>query len=169
MILVTVGTHGMPFDRLLRSLDAPAVVAALDPEPLVVQAGTSRYVCRRARQFPYCPRAELDTLLREADLVISHGGIGTLLPAVRQGKHVIAIPRLAAHGEHNDDHQVEICAELARQGALLTSTDVADLPDLLGRDRAALRPFAPPSTVAASIRTELAAFERVLARRAARR
>lgn len=168
MILVTVGTHTMPFDRLLAALDDPAVVAAAGSQELVVQSGTSAHVCSRARQFAYCPGSELDRLLDRAGLVISHGGIGTLLPALRRGKRVIAFPRLARFGEHHSDHQLEVCAELARQEVLLTSTDTRDLAVLMAVDPTGLRRFDPSSTVAASIRTELLAFRRALAAKARR-
>lgn len=113
MILVTVGVHTMPFDRLLKAVDAVAATGSLNRHELVVQHGASADICKAGRRFAYCSGSELDELLDRADLVITHGGIGTVLPALRRRKHVIAIPRLSKYGEHYNDHQIEVCAELA--------------------------------------------------------
>ncbi|MGH3926652.1 MAG: glycosyltransferase [Egibacteraceae bacterium] len=165
MILVTVGTHTMPFDRLLGAVDQIHAAGMFDADEVVVQAGTSTYRCRGCRQFAYCTGPEFAALLDQATLVISHGGIGTLLRALRRRKRVIAIPRLRRYGEHHNNHQVEICTELARQGALFTSLDVADLPRLLACDPAALRPFDPPSRIVDQVRAELVAFQASLQQR----
>ena len=36
---------------------------------------------------------------------------GVIIGAVKQGKKVIAVPRLASYGEHVDDHQVQLLRE----------------------------------------------------------
>lgn len=163
MILVTVGTHPAPFDRLLREADrlhqAGTLTADEPSEEVVIQSGASTYRCRAARQFAYCPGPELDALLIRARLLISHGGIGTLLPAARRGQHVIAIPRLRRYREHHDDHQRDVCDELARRHALFTSPDVADLAALLRRDPATLRPFTMSCTIREQVRADLLAFQ----------
>lgn len=163
MILVTVGTHPAPFDRLLREVDrlhkTGALTADEPGEDVVIQSGASPYRYQATRQFAYCPGPELDGLLTQARLVISHGGIGTLLPAVRRGQHVIAVPRLRRYREHHDDHQRDVCDELARRRALFTSPDVADLAALLHDDPATLRPFAVACTIREQVRADLLALQ----------
>ncbi len=165
MILVTVGTHSMPFDRLLTAVDRAHATGVLGGHELVIQSGSCRYVCTNARQFAYCSAEELDELLMQADIVISHGGIGTLLPALRLKKHVIAIPRLQRYGEHYNDHQVEVCRALTRQGVLLSSEDETDLGHLLTYDWSALATFDLESTIVDDIRNELRAFAESVAHR----
>ena len=46
--------------------------------------------------------------MSRADIVITHGGTGAIISAVKQGKKVIAVPRLAKFGEHVDDHQLQL-------------------------------------------------------------
>jgi len=162
VILVAVGTHAMPFDRLLKAVDALHATKGLSTEEVVVQSGSSTLTCRASQQFAYCAAPAFAALLERADLLISHGGIGTLLPALRLGKRVIAIPRLKRYGEHNNDHQVEVCAELGRRMALFTSLDAADLPALAARDPADLRPLVGESTIVDRVREELHAFARRL-------
>lgn len=158
MILVTVGTHSAPFDRLLTAVDRLHLDGAFGDEDVVIQTGASTYRCQAVQQFAYCPRAELDGLIGQARLIISHGGIGTLLPAARRGKHVIAIPRLRRYGEHHNDHQLDVCTELARQHAVFTSPNADDLGELLGRDPGALRPFTVTCTIRDQVRADLLAF-----------
>ena len=43
-----------------------------------------------------------------ADIVITHGGTGAIIGAVKKGKKVIAVPRMAKYGEHVDDHQFQL-------------------------------------------------------------
>jgi len=162
LILVAVGTHAMPFDRLVQAVDAVHAAAGFGDPELVVQSGCSTHVCGGARQFAYCPGPEFTDLLERADLLISHGGIGTILPALRLGKRVIAIPRLKRYGEHNNDHQVEVCAELGRRQILFTSRDTADLPSLLSRDPADLQPLDQESTIVSRVRDELLTFAQQL-------
>lgn len=158
MILVTVGTHRMPFDRLLVAVDAAHRNGLLGPGEVVVQSGSCRHRCAGVHQVPYLPSEEFDSLLRRAELVISHGGIGTVLTALRHRKHLIAVPRLRLFGEHNNDHQVQVCAELARERALFTSNDAEQLPILLARDPAELLPFDPPAGIVAAVSDDLRTF-----------
>lgn len=49
----------------------------------------------------------LDTA-RNADVVITHSGVGTILQLCDEGISPLVIPRLKQHGEHVDDHQLQI-------------------------------------------------------------
>ena len=46
-----------------------------------------------------------------SNIVITHGGTGAIIGALKKEKKVIAIPRLAKYGEHVDDHQIQIINE----------------------------------------------------------
>jgi len=46
--------------------------------------------------------------MSRCDTVITHGGTGAIIGAVKKGKKVIAVPRLAKFGEHVDDHQLQL-------------------------------------------------------------
>lgn len=110
MILVSVGTHHQPFDRLVRAADRLA--AALD-EPVVVQRGCSRVTPSRCRTVVEgVEPALLTAWMREARVVILHGGSSSFLEARALGRVPIVVPRRAAHGEHVDDHQVELARSL---------------------------------------------------------
>jgi UDP-N-acetylglucosamine--N-acetylmuramyl-(pentapeptide) pyrophosphoryl-undecaprenol N-acetylglucosamine transferase len=72
------------------------------------------------------PPAELQGAVDEADLVISHSGVGTALTAVERGKCPVLLPRRRAYAELTDDHQRLIAEELGRR-RLATWADPDDL------------------------------------------
>ncbi|WP_445004300.1 glycosyltransferase [Halomonas mongoliensis] len=46
-------------------------------------------------------------LFGDADLVVTHAGMGNILACLEQGKPFLMLPRLARLGEHRNDHQVD--------------------------------------------------------------
>ncbi len=101
MILVTTGTNAPAFDRLLR-----AVEHFDNGESLVVQHGPSKLRPPGATCVDYLAFDQFVELVREARVVITHAGVGSILITLMNGKRPIVVPRLARFGEHVDDHQV---------------------------------------------------------------
>lgn len=117
MILVAVGSSQIPFDRLLQAVDG------LTPgERLVVQHGPSPIRPAGARCVPFVPMDELAQLMRDARIVVTHAGVGSILLALSNGKRPIVVPRRRAFGETVDDHQVD-CARRFARGGLVTLVD----------------------------------------------
>ena len=56
----------------------------------------------------FLDRDEFENVMDKADIVITHGGTGAIIGAVKKGKKVIAVPRLKKYGEHVDDHQLQL-------------------------------------------------------------
>jgi UDP-N-acetylglucosamine transferase subunit ALG13 len=102
MILVAVGASQFPFDRLLH-----AVEGLPTREPLVVQHGPSEVRPAGARCLSFVPLETLTELVREARVVVTHAGVGSILLALANGKRPYVVPRLSAFGETVDDHQLE--------------------------------------------------------------
>ena len=130
MILVTVGTQRQSFDRLF---DLIRNSKELKKEELIVQRGyTKCNNSKRIKAFDFIPLDEMEEYISKADLVISHGGVGTIFSAIKKGKKVIAVPRLEKYGEHINDHQIEICEALENEGYILYYKDGVDsLDDLI--------------------------------------
>lgn len=72
------------------------------------------------------PERQLIGAIREADVLVAHAGVGTALAALEVGRYPILVPRRLAHGEHVDDHQTQIAAELRRR-RLALSVEADDL------------------------------------------
>jgi len=110
--VVSVGTQdGYPFSRFFE-----AVVPLLDGVEVLWQTGMTDVSGLGIQGRPSVPHGELVAAMAEADVVIAHGGVGTALSAIEQGRVPILVPRRLAHGEHVDDHQVQIAARLAESG-----------------------------------------------------
>lgn len=124
MVLVTVGTQKQSFDRLFNLIRNSK---ELKKEELVVQRGyTKCNNSKRIKAFDFIPLDQMEDYISKADLLISHGGVGTIFSAIKKGKKVIAVPRLAKYGEHINDHQIEICEALEKEGYILYYKDEID-------------------------------------------
>jgi UDP-N-acetylglucosamine transferase subunit ALG13 len=122
--VVTVGTV-LPFDRLVSG------VAALDPSVrparIVAQVGKGGVWPEGMEVHESLGFDEMQALLGRANLVFCHGGTGSLITALRAGCRVVAMPRRADLGEHQDDHQQEIVGALAARGLIEVAEDASDL------------------------------------------
>lgn len=125
LFFATVGAT-LPFDRLVESV-AQLRADGLIPGRLVVQTGIGGVTPKGVETVESLPFDEVQQLLREASIVVCHGGTGSLITGLRQGCHVIAMPRLASLGEHYDDHQAEITQAFANRGLILVANTVDEL------------------------------------------
>lgn len=125
MIFVTVGTHHQPFDRLLDALDQ------LDGERFVVQYGPAKPPPGVARAEAYMPFEQMLECFRQADAVITHAGVGSILCARREGHTPLVVPRRHDLGEHVDEHQAELTRALEARGSVVAVWDAGDLADVL--------------------------------------
>jgi UDP-N-acetylglucosamine--N-acetylmuramyl-(pentapeptide) pyrophosphoryl-undecaprenol N-acetylglucosamine transferase len=119
-VVVMLGTSPYAFrsavDAVLRTLpqvSAPEVevtwqVGGTEVDPLSLPAG--------ARVSVSLPAAELQARVAEADLVIAHAGVGSALTALGAGRRPVLLPRQVSAGEHVDDHQSQIAADLHARG-----------------------------------------------------
>ena len=125
-VVVTLGTfRGYGFVRLVKRL-----LEVLPPEAEVLwQTGDTDTSDLGIDGHHAIPERDLIQAMSEADVVISHAGVGTALAALEVGKCPVLVPRRLAHGEHVDDHQTQIAAELARR-----ELSVSVEADALSRD-----------------------------------
>lgn len=128
MILVTVGTQKQQFNRFFELIKKSK---ELKKEEIVAQIGYTKFESKRICTFDFIPLDEMDKYIDKADIVITHGGVGTIFSALKKNKKVIAIPRLEKYGEHINDHQIEICEELEKEGYILYYKDGIDSLDKL--------------------------------------
>jgi UDP-N-acetylglucosamine transferase subunit ALG13 len=160
VILAVLGTHEQPFPRAI----VQAASLREDGERLVVQHGhTAPPATIDAEYRRWVPRAELDELCRRARVVVVHGGSGCIFQALRNGAVPIVIPRLARHGEHVDDHQLQLCTRLDDGGRVIAWHEGVPAAEVLRRWAAR----APAATAAhADCRPVIWATARALAAQA---
>lgn len=122
MIFVTLGTQDKSFHRLLEAIDK-AIEKGKIKEKVVVQAGHTKYESKNMEIFDLISPDEFSKLMDECDILITHGGVGSILTAVKKGKKVIAAARLKKYKEHTNDHQKQIIKEFEKEGYLLELKD----------------------------------------------
>lgn len=126
LIFVTVGTQDVPFDRLLKAVDKLVRNGVIKDE-VVVQSGCSKFSSKRIKVINYMEPLEFKSLLSRASVVITHGGVGTILDALKSNKVIIAIPRLKRYKEHANDHQLQIINKFSNMGYIIPCRDISKL------------------------------------------
>ena len=126
MILVTLGTQDKKFTRLLdlvqKEIDKKNIV-----DEVIVQAGYTKYKSNDMKIFELISSDEFDKYIEKADIIITHGGVGSIVGAIKKGKKVIAVPRLKKYKEHTNDHQIQICTKFMELGYIKMLNENDDL------------------------------------------
>lgn len=131
MILVTLGTQDKKFYRLIKEID-DLIRRKKIKEEVIIQAGSSsNYKTDRMKLINLLPMDEFERLLNECDLLITHGGVGTILSGLKKNKKVIAVPRLKKYKEHVNDHQVQIVNNFSDEGYILKVENINTLYDVI--------------------------------------
>lgn len=136
MIFLTVGNATQGFARLVAAVDSLGLRGGLGSEEVVAQTG---YTCveqlRHCQCHDFFSMEEFVSLIQQAELIIAHGGAGTLLHALSLGRVPVVMPRRKKYGEHVDDHQVELIQLLAHDGRVIPAYEVQDLPGAITEAR----------------------------------
>jgi UDP-N-acetylglucosamine transferase subunit ALG13 len=128
MILVTVGAQ-MPFDRLLRTVDA---WAAQNPsEEVFAQIGPGAWKPPHIKWVEFLQPDEYRRLVQQCKLVISHAGMGTVLTALELGKPLLLLPRRGHLQETRNDHQVDTARQLLEAKRATIAFDEKELANAL--------------------------------------
>ena len=122
MIFVTLGTQDKDFSRLLKAIDKEIEKGTIK-EKVIVQAGHTKYESKNMEIFDLIPTDEFNEIIEKCDLIITHGGVGNILSAIKKNKPVIAAARLKKFKEHTNDHQKQIIGEFSKQGYILELRD----------------------------------------------
>lgn len=118
MIFVTLGSQKFQFNRLLKAVDELQT-----DEEIFAQIGYSDYKPQNYNYKEFLDREEFAAWEEKADIVITHGGTGAIIGAIKKGKKVIAVPRLAKYGEHVDDHQMQLINQFKNLNLIYACTD----------------------------------------------
>lgn len=127
MIFVTIGTQ-LPFDRLIRIIDnlAPQL-----NEEIIAQVYKCGFTPKNIKTVEFIAPDEFNSLFDKARLIISHAGMGTILSALQKNKPIIVFPRIAALGEHRNEHQLATARKFKEMGTVNVAMDEEELTALL--------------------------------------
>ena len=126
MIFVALGTQDKPFKRLLELAEKINT-----DEKIVCQSGFTKYSSSKLEIHDYFDANEYSKYINEADVVITHGGVGTILNALSLNKKIIVVPRLKKYGEHQNDHQLQVARIFKEKGYIVLFEDGDDINETL--------------------------------------
>ncbi|MBR2744285.1 MAG: exopolysaccharide biosynthesis protein [Clostridia bacterium] len=115
MILVLLGTQNNNFNRLLQAMEENIDKGIIKDE-VIVQAGFTKFKSSKMKIFSFIDKDKLSDLEDKADIVITHGGVGSIVASLKRGKKVIVVPRLKKYGEHVNNHQLQIARRFKNEG-----------------------------------------------------
>lgn len=115
MIFVTVGTQ-LPFDRLVKTVDQWA--GGKNREDVFGQIGPMQYKPLYIQYQEFVDAVEFRNRVEEADVIVSHAGMGSIITALEMHKPILVMPRRADLGEHRNEHQMATAKQLLKQGRI---------------------------------------------------
>lgn len=118
LIFVILGSQKFQFNRLLKYIDE-LIEDGTIVENVFAQIGHSDYIPQNYGYKNFLNQDEFKGYMKSCSLVITHGGSGAIIMAVKSGKKVIAVSRKAEYKEHVDDHQDQIIKEFQKLNFIL--------------------------------------------------
>ena len=115
MIFITVGSRSFQFERLLKAVDLAIEKGEISDE-VFAQVGSSTYQVKNYKTVDFLNHEEFNKKLNECDVVLTHGGTGVIVNAIKLGKRVVAVPRLVQYHEVVDDHQIQLVEAFEKLG-----------------------------------------------------
>lgn len=130
MVLVLLGTGQYSFERLLKEVEK-CIEQNIIKDEVIVQAGHTKYDTTKMQILDIISIEELKNLIIKADLIITHGGVGSITQALKSDKKIIAVPRLKKFQEVANDHQLQIVENFANKGYLKGVFEIEELPNAI--------------------------------------
>jgi UDP-N-acetylglucosamine transferase subunit ALG13 len=126
LIFVTLGTHERPFYRLVKEIEK-LIQGKKIREKVVIQLGFTDYFVKGAECYNFMPEEKFQKYLKNCSVLITHGGLGSIMRGINARKVVIAVPRRKKFNEHTDDHQLQIVKEARKRGSVLVVYNIKNL------------------------------------------
>ncbi|MCE5221485.1 MAG: glycosyl transferase family 28 [Clostridium sp.] len=130
MIFVTVGTHEQGMDRLFIQLDK-LIESGHIKEEVFAQIGYCNYVPKNYGVKKMIGYDEMDEYVRKSDIIITHGGPGSIFHPLQYNKVPIVVPRNPEFHEHVDDHQILFTKRLEKNSKIIGVYDIEDLENAI--------------------------------------
>jgi UDP-N-acetylglucosamine transferase subunit ALG13 len=125
VIFLTVGSQ-LRFDRLTAAVDD---WAARQPGVAVFgQVGDTDEPPVNFASVATMSPEEYQRRFAEADLIVAHAGMGTIIAALESGKPMLMLPRLASLRESRNDNQVGTARHFSKFGLFEVVESESDIP-----------------------------------------
>lgn len=154
MILVITGTHEQPFNRLVQATDKLAGSKSYGGR-IIIQYGYSTYLPQYAEGYELIEEGTLKELAKQAAIIITHGGPGSVWLAFELHKVPIVVPRMKRFGEHVDDHQLSFVRHLEAHSRIIALCNVDQLKQVISEYEEKSKRCSNPATQAEQNRRAL--------------
>jgi UDP-N-acetylglucosamine transferase subunit ALG13 len=124
VIFVVTGTQA-PFDRLLSIIDKWTVNQ--DTYSVIAQTANSEINFKNMTCFDYLEPDVFNEYFNNADVIIGHAGMGTIIKALENKKKLVVFPRLVKYNEHRNDHQHHTAFGFDKLGLINVAYNEKDL------------------------------------------
>jgi len=131
LIFVTVGSQKFQFNRLLQQIDRLIEEQKVSSKEVFAQTGYSTYEPRFYSFKKFLNKEEFLEVIEKSEIIVTHGGTGSIINGVKKGKKVIGIPRTVQYGEHVDNHQFEIIERFTSSNMIYGIFDICDLENAI--------------------------------------
>ena len=138
MIFVTLGTQDKTFSRLLKSIEK-SIKKGTITDKVIVQSGSTKFKSNLMEVYDFLDMEKFKKYLMDADLIITHGGVGTILEGLKNNKKIIGCARLEKYGEHVNDHQVQLLERFSEDGYIIYAEDLNKFDEYYNR----IKDFSP--------------------------
>jgi UDP-N-acetylglucosamine transferase subunit ALG13 len=128
VIFVVTGTQE-PFDRLVKIIDEWA--QQQNKYKVIGQIAKTTYQPKAITSFDFIDPYEFSNIFNNAEIIIGHAGMGTIIKALENEKKIIVFPRLAKYKEHRNDHQIHTAKSFEEMGSIYVAYTEAELLSLL--------------------------------------
>lgn len=130
MVFVTIGSQPQDFSRLLNEVSKLVDDGSIQDE-VYMQIGLSNFQSNSnsISCTSFLSQKEMNMMMKNASYVITHGGVGSILLALKYEKKVIAVPRLKKFREHMNDHQLDIIERFAEKKLLVGICNISNLKE----------------------------------------
>lgn len=131
MIFVTLGTQDKQFKRLLDAVENINI-----DEKIVMQTGSTTFHTNRKNieTYDFISLEKFNEYMKEARVVITHAGVGTIITGLKMNKKMIVAARLHKYDEHVNDHQLQILETFARDKYIIPLEDFTKLEEIINMD-----------------------------------
>ena len=115
VIFIVTGTQAS-FDRLLSIIDKWAGNQKV--YAVVAQMANSDINFKNMTCFDYLEPDDFNEYFNNADVIIGHAGMGTIISSLENGKKLVVFPRLLKYNEHRNDHQLHTAKGFEKLGLI---------------------------------------------------
>lgn len=130
LIYIILGSQKFQFNRLLRQVDKLIEKGSITSK-VIAQIGYSDYIPKNYSFKEFFDKDEFTEIVNKSDIIITHGGTGSIITSIKKGKKVIGIPRDVKYGEHVDNHQYEIIEQFSNLKLIYGIYKIEDLENAL--------------------------------------